>query len=76
MSCFRTVASLAAALLAWGAAQGTRAGHPPDAAPVLLIKDATIYTVTHGTIERGFILTKDGKIAEVGQSIKAPRTLR
>jgi imidazolonepropionase-like amidohydrolase len=30
-------------------------------------------TVTHGTIERGSILIKDGKIAEVGASIKAPK---
>ena len=29
-------------------------------------------TVSHGTIEHGSILIKDGKIAEVGQSIKAP----
>ena len=44
-----------------------------DAPAVLLIQNATILTVSHGTIERGSILIKDGKIAEVGPSIKAPK---
>ena len=51
----------------------TRAANPPDAAPVILIQNATILTVSHGTIEHGSILIKDGKIAEVGASIKAPK---
>jgi len=46
---------------------------PPDSSPVILIQNATILTVTKGTIERGSILIKDGKIAEVGASIKAPK---
>ncbi|HEY1422113.1 MAG TPA: amidohydrolase [Candidatus Acidoferrum sp.] len=45
----------------------------PDASPVILIQNATILTVSHGTIERGSILIKDGKIADVGPSIKAPK---
>src|SRR5207245_1380879 len=45
---------------------------PPDPPPVILIQNATILTVSHGTIEHGSILIKDGKIAEVGQSVKAP----
>jgi imidazolonepropionase-like amidohydrolase len=44
----------------------------PDTGPVILIQNATILTVSHGTIERGSILIKDGKIAEVGPGIKAP----
>src|SRR6266849_6402051 len=44
-----------------------------DAPTVLLIQNATILTVSHGTIERGSILIKDGKIAEVGPGIKAPK---
>jgi imidazolonepropionase-like amidohydrolase len=46
----------------------------PDssAAPVILIRNATILTVSHGTIAKGDILIKDGKIAAVGDSIKAP----
>jgi imidazolonepropionase-like amidohydrolase len=51
----------------------TRAATPPDAPPVILIQNATILTVSHGTIEHGSILIKDGKIAEVGTSIKAPK---
>ncbi len=44
-----------------------------DAAPIILIQNATILTVSHGNIEHGSILIKDGKIAEVGPSIKAPK---
>jgi imidazolonepropionase-like amidohydrolase len=45
----------------------------PEPSPVILIQNATILTVSHGTIERGSILIKDGKIAEVGTSIKTPK---
>ena len=41
--------------------------------PVILIQNATILTVSHGNIEHGSILIKDGKIAEVGASVKAPK---
>ncbi|MGB9464150.1 MAG: amidohydrolase [Candidatus Acidiferrum sp.] len=51
----------------------THAANAPDAPPVILIQNATILTVSHGTIEHGSILIKDGKIAEVGTSIKAPK---
>jgi len=44
-----------------------------EASPIILIQNATIFTVSHGTIERGSILIKDGKIAEVGASVKAPK---
>jgi len=54
------------------AASVSRATPPADASPVILIQNATILTVSHGTIENGSILIKDGKIAEVGPSIKAP----
>ena len=46
---------------------------PPDSSPVIVIQNATILTVTKGTIEHGSILIKDGKIAEVGASVKAPK---
>ena len=53
---------------------GTSAADPPDAAPrVLLIQNATILTISHGTIEHGSILIRDGKVAEVGQSISKPQ---
>ncbi len=45
----------------------------PDAPAVIVIQNATILTVSHGTIERGSILIKDGKIAEVGPTVKAPK---
>src|SRR3989442_15166572 len=61
------------------AAATPAAGAPPDTAPapaepgqVILIQNATVLTVSHGAIEHGSILIKDGKIAAVGQSIKAP----
>jgi imidazolonepropionase-like amidohydrolase len=38
----------------------------------VLIKDATILTVTRGTIPKGSILIKDGKIVEVGPNVVAP----
>jgi imidazolonepropionase-like amidohydrolase len=47
--------------------------NPPDAPAAILIQNATILTVSHGTIEHGSILIKDGKIAEVGADVKAPK---
>jgi imidazolonepropionase-like amidohydrolase len=49
------------------------AAPPPDPSPVIVIQNATILTVSHGTIERGSILIRDGKIVEVGPSVKAPK---
>ena len=46
---------------------------PNDPAPTILIQNATILTVSHGNIEHGSILIRDGKIVEVGASLKAPR---
>ena len=70
MSWRRTVVML---LAAFALASIAAAAPAPDANPVLLIQNATILTVSHGTIERGSILIKDGKIAEVGPSIKPPK---
>jgi len=44
-----------------------------ESAPVILIQNASILTASHGTIERGSILIKEGKIAEIGASVKAPK---
>jgi imidazolonepropionase-like amidohydrolase len=71
MSRTRKVISFALAFAA-SAALPSRAATPPDAPPVILIQNATLLTITHGTIEHGSILIRDGKIAAVGQSIKAP----
>ncbi len=47
--------------------------NPPEAPAVIVIRNATILTVSHGAIEHGSILITDGKIAEVGASINAPK---
>ena len=39
---------------------------------VTVIQNATILTVTHGTIEHGSILIRNGKIAAVGKDVKVP----
>jgi imidazolonepropionase-like amidohydrolase len=38
----------------------------------VLIKNATVMTVTHGNIQHGSIYIKDGKIAAVGENVNAP----
>jgi imidazolonepropionase-like amidohydrolase len=38
----------------------------------IVIKNATVMTVTHGTIKNGSIYIKDGKIAAVGETVNAP----
>jgi imidazolonepropionase-like amidohydrolase len=45
---------------------------PYAASRVTLIRNATILTVTNGTIENGSILIRDGKIAAVGRDVAAP----
>ncbi|HKW55770.1 MAG TPA: amidohydrolase family protein [Candidatus Acidoferrum sp.] len=64
--------ALFCALCACALPAASRAATPPDS-PVILIENATILTVSHGTIERGSVLIRGGKIAEVGKSIKAPK---
>jgi imidazolonepropionase-like amidohydrolase len=56
-----------------GLATATLGVPAPDSNPVIFIQNATILTVSHGTIERGSILIKDGKIAEIGLALKAPK---
>src|ERR1700735_2153854 len=38
----------------------------------ILIKNATLLTITHGNIEHGSVLIRAGKIAAVGTDLKAP----
>ena len=40
--------------------------------PVTFISGATILTASHGTIENGDVLIRDGRIAEVGTGLSAP----
>ena len=42
----------------------------------LFISNATVLTVTNGTIENGDILVRDGKITEIGADLRAPRGVR
>ena len=45
----------------------------PAAAPAAtLIRGGTLLTVTHGTIENGDLLIRDGKIAAIGKKLDAP----
>ncbi len=39
---------------------------------VTLIKNATVMTASHGTMENASVLIRDGKIAEVGTDVQAP----
>jgi len=63
--------ALAAALLVATPlrAQDQLRGDAPDD---WFIQDATVLTVTNGTIENGDILIRDGDIAEVGPDLSAP----
>ena len=63
--------ALAAALLVATPlqAQDQLRGDAPDD---WLIQDATVLTVTNGTLENGDILVRDGDIAQVGQDLSAP----
>lgn len=40
----------------------------------IVIKNATVMTVTHGNIKNGSVYIKNGKIAAVGESVNAPAT--
>jgi imidazolonepropionase-like amidohydrolase len=76
----RGFAVFVAALLVVLAPGQMRAANAPavasEPAPIILIQNATILTVSHGSIDHGAILIRDGKIAEVGTSIKAPKDVQ
>lgn len=48
-------------------------GSKAYSAPPLFIKDGTLFTITKGTIQKGSILIKDGKIADIGENLKPPK---
>ncbi len=60
--------ALLVASIAWAPASDEQTGSPG----VIVIKDATILTVSHGNIPKGSILIRDGKIAEVGPAVIVP----
>ena len=55
----------------WGAA-GALAMPIPAAGKLVAITNATILTASHGTIEKGTILIRDGKIAAIGTNVTVP----
>ncbi len=65
---FGVVAALAIACVSLS----SRPSQAQGGSNVMLIKNATILTVTKGTIEHGSILVRDGKIAEIAGNIAAP----
>ncbi|HKG91075.1 MAG TPA: amidohydrolase [Gemmatimonadaceae bacterium] len=66
------------------AAQGAEASRPPSpvtfpvppAATLVAITNATIMTASHGTIQRGTIVIRNGKIAAVGPDVAVPAGAR
>lgn len=72
------VRSLAAALALVLTATASPAQTPADLPPAsargdVLIRNATVHTVTNGTMENADVLVRDGKIDDIGQGLSAPR---
>ncbi len=63
---------IVAALAIAAVGLSSRSSQAQGGSNVMLIKNATVLTVTKGTIQHGSILVRDGKIAEVGTNIAAP----
>ena len=62
--------ALAACLIALPAASSAQKDAPAD----LVLKNATVMTASHGTIEHGSVWVHQGKIAAVGEAVNAPAT--
>lgn len=48
----------------------------PAAAQDLAIRNATVLTITNGTIENGTVVVRDGRIAAVGRDVTIPQGMR
>ncbi len=75
--CGATLFVLCASAVARLPAQAAPAANPlaipvPPAGRLVAITNATIMTASHGTIPRGTILIRDGRIAEVGPNVQVP----
>src|ERR1043165_7126423 len=44
--------------------------------PETLIRNATVLTITHGTLQNTDVLLRDGKIAAIGKNLKASANAR
>ena len=60
------------AVVGWDSTAGALAVPVPGAARLVAITNATILTASRGTIQKGTILIRDGKIAEVGANVAVP----
>lgn len=67
-----TIVAAAAFALAIFAARARAQENSEDGSSLTLIKNATVITITHGRIEHGSVLIRDGKVADVGVNISAP----
>ena len=67
----RATAILAACLVACATPLEAQAAAKAAVAPVL-IKNATVMTVTKGTLANTDVLLRDGKIAQIGKNLTAP----
>jgi imidazolonepropionase-like amidohydrolase len=63
-------------LILFSAAAGLTAAHadqsPPPQVADVVIRNATVMTVTHGTLEHASVWLHNGKIAGVGERVSAP----
>jgi imidazolonepropionase-like amidohydrolase len=65
-------AGAAQAVVGWDSTAGALAVPVPGAARLVAITNATILTASNGTIPKGTILIRDGKIAAVGADVAVP----
>jgi len=68
-----SILMMAMALIAMAQQPGSAGSAGSDE---ILIRNATIMTASHGTIENGSILIRNGKIAGLGKDLKAPANAR
>jgi imidazolonepropionase-like amidohydrolase len=68
----KRVSMMSAALCFALAAQAQQATTASKAAPPTLIRNATVMTVTKGTLQNTDILLENGKIARIGKNLSAP----
>lgn len=71
----RRIAFAAAALAATAATAGMAAAQATAPQPIL-IRNATVLTITNGTLQNTDVLLQGGKIARVGQNLSAPAGAR
>src|SRR5665213_2367848 len=65
-------AALSAAVSVAVSVQAQQATTASKTAPPTLIRNATVMTVTKGTLENTDILLENGKIAKIGKNLSAP----